>query len=221
MARSTLVCFDWAAFKAPSLKAKAVGRHHSINSSKRETTEIHFLIGLTFGKRAPPPSGTELSNGQAAKLAVKDMMDDRPRMYDSPPTTYTYQQIVRGPFRKNAFSHSIISVHSQRAALSGAFIYQHWSHHSAEFCSEWSSVLQLNKTWQHEAGNPYYYRSALSELPSFLPYRPKKRWTWCTFNGRNVCKTYILAPLSARRKKLMRAREYIVVLMCVTVLDKA
>ena len=100
-----------------------------------------------------PPSGTELSNGQAAKLAVKDMMDDRPRMYDSPPTTYTYQQIVRGPFRKNAFSHSIISVHSQRAALSGAFIYQRWSHDSAEFCSEWSSVLQLNKTWQHQAGN--------------------------------------------------------------------
>ena len=113
----------------------------SINFMALEVPKSELLMAFSSFRiiaesSPPPPSGTELSNGQAAKLAVKDMMDDRPRMYDSPPTTYTHQQIVQGPFRKNAFSHSIISVHSQRAALSGAFIYQRWSHDSAEFCSE-------------------------------------------------------------------------------------
>ena len=122
MARSTLVCFDWAAFKAPSLKAKAVGRHHSINSSRRETTKIHFLLRLTFGKRAPPPSGTELSNGQAAKLAVKDMMDDRPRMYDSPPATYTNRS-SGGHFAKTHFHIQLFpSIHTERPLVGLSFI---------------------------------------------------------------------------------------------------
>ena len=120
MARSTLVCFDWAAFKAPSLKAKAVGRHHSINSSKRETTKIHFLLRLTLARE--PPSGTELSNGQAAKLAVKDMMDDRPRMYDSPPATYTNRS-SGGHFAKTHFHIQLFpSIHTERPLVGLSFI---------------------------------------------------------------------------------------------------
>ena len=80
------------------------------------------------------PSGTELSNGQAAKLAVKDMMDDRPRMYDSPPTTYTNRS-SGGHFAKTHF-HIQLFPSIQIPALGEALIYQRWSQVSMEFYTE-------------------------------------------------------------------------------------
>ena len=75
MTRSTLVCFARTAYQAPLLKADL----EAVYERNWNLTKLNFLIRLL----ANPPTGTELQHGQAAKLAVKDMIDCPPRMYNS------------------------------------------------------------------------------------------------------------------------------------------
>ena len=113
MTRSTLVCFAWVAYKAPLL----TGNHSTVRRKKS-------IFWSDFWQN--PPLRRSLSSDRQLNwqlnwqlrtwliirqectihstptpLAVKDM-----RMYNS------HQQILSWPFCKNAFSHSIISVHS-------------------------------------------------------------------------------------------------------------
>ena len=75
MTRSTLVCFARTAYKAPLLKADL----EAVYERNSDLTKLNFLIWLS----STPPTAAEPQHGQAAKLAVKDMIDCPPRMYNS------------------------------------------------------------------------------------------------------------------------------------------
>ena len=197
MTRSTLVCFAWTAYKAPLLKADL----EAVYERNSDFTKLNFLIRLS----STPPLRRSLSTDRQLNWQLRTWLIVRQEctIHSSHPAAH-----IRDPlFCKNAFSHSIISVHSESGPWQGFHLSTpvprfhgilHWDLINHEIKLEWDVAVFWNiKTtfdfkfiFDVSVSVWCYKKHALFEFS--LAYTSKYSWgfsalwtIWFQFQGNN------------------------------------